>query len=272
MARRPYVSSSSNQRLRAVRRLARRPSPGYVLVEGSRPLRCALDANVRVRELYVSPELFLGDLDHKLVERAERCGACVVEVDPRAFAETSRRSRPDGVLAVVERPATSLARLELPRRPFVIVAEAVERPGNLGTIIRTASAVGVDCVLVTEPRTDVFHGDVIRGSVGAVFHTPVAMTTTGSAVSWLRRKNLFIVAATPRGVTPYSAARYPAGLALAVGGERHGLSDSWLAAADECVSIPMVGPVDSLNVGVAAGILLFDAAQRRRSGRGGLPA
>jgi RNA methyltransferase, TrmH family len=263
MARRPYVSSTANQRLRAVRRLARRPSPEVVLVEGSRPLQCALDACVHVRELYVSPALFLGDADALLVERAERDGARIVEVDPDTFAGSSRRIRPDGVLAVVERPSTELAHVDLPPEPFVLVVEAIERPGNLGTILRTASAAGTACVVVADPRTDVFHRDVVRGSIGAVFHARLAVATTAEALAWLRRQGLFVVAATPSGATPYAAAQYPAALAIALGSERHGLSAPWLEAADERVAIPMAGPVDSLNVGVAAGILLFDAALRR---------
>lgn len=263
MARRPFVSSLSNPRLKAVRRLARRPSPDVVLVEGSRAVRCALDAQVRVRELYVAPQLYFGDLDARLVDRAECEGARVVEIDPGAFVRTSRHVRPDGVLAVVDRPTTDLERIHLPRNPFVLVIEGVERPGNLGTIIRTACAVGVDCVLVADPRTDVFHGDVIRGSVGVVFHARVAVTTSEQAIPWLLKRGLFIIAATPSGVTPCFSARYPAEIALAVGGERHGLSAAWLDAAAERVAIPMVGPVDSLNVGVAAGILLYDAAWRR---------
>lgn len=262
MARRSFVSSPSNQRLKLVRRLARKPSQDCVLLEGSRALRCALDARVCVRELYVSPQLFLGHADELLVVRAAGGGCRIVEVEPRAFVATSRRARPDGVLAVVDRPRTDLDRLELPAAPFVLVVEAIERPGNLGTIIRTASAVGVDCVLVTDPRTDVFHRDVIRGSVGAVFQTPVAVTTTRRAVTWVHERELPVIAASPGGARRYTDVRYPAAAAIAFGGERHGLSAAWLDAADESVSIPMVGPVDSLNVGVAAGIVLYEARRR----------
>jgi TrmH family RNA methyltransferase len=261
VARRPYVSSTSNERLKALRRLARKPGRDHILVEGSRAVRCALAARVRVRELYVAPQLFLGDADWALAARAERAGALVVETDPRA----SQHMRPDGVLAVVDRPATDLGRIELRPRPFVLVAEGVERPGNLGTIIRTACAVGVDCVLVADPRTDVFHGDVIRGSVGTVFRTRLGVARTEEAISWLQGRSLSIVAATPSGMTPCFSARYPAGFAIAVGGERHGLSAGWLEAASAQVAIPMVGPVDSLNVAVAAGVLLYDAARRTRT-------
>jgi TrmH family RNA methyltransferase len=254
--------SSANVRLKAVRRLARRGSRELCLAEGSRAVRAAFAAGADVRELYVSPELLSGSRDAELVTAAERSGAVVIEAGAAAFASLTER-RPDGLLAVVARPATTLAALDLPPEPFLAVAVAIERPGNLGAIARTACAAGVDALLVADPRTDVFHRDAIRGSVGAVFRLPCACAPTEDVLAWLRRRGIPIVATTPAAATPYWALRYAGAVAVALGGERHGLPDAWLEAAADRVVVPAHGPVDSLNVAVAAGVVLCEAARSR---------
>ena len=186
------ITSSSNPRLKAVRRLVRprRRSDGVFLVEGHRQLRRALEADARVREVYASPNLFLGADDAFLVADAERRGARVFELAPDAFASIARVVRCDGLAAVVERWPTRLARLRLPRSPLLVVAEGVERPGNLGTIVRTACAAAADALVVCNGRTDVFHPEVVRGSVGTVFDVQLAEAPTQVAVRWLRERGI----------------------------------------------------------------------------------
>jgi RNA methyltransferase, TrmH family len=263
VTRRSTITSTSNERLKAVRRLARRPAPDLVLAEGQRALRCALEAGLRVREVYASPELFLGEEDAALVRRAKRAGAHVVEVGAAAFRSASGNVRPDGVLALVERPPTALARLRIGRSPLFVVAEAIERGGNLGTIVRTACAAGANALVVANGRTDVFHRDVVRGSVGGVFQLPVAAATSERAIAWLREHDVRVVVATPDGHRPYWAPVYRGAIALVVGNERGGVGEPWLRAADETVAIPMSPPADSLNVAVAAGVVLFEASRQR---------
>lgn len=262
MARPPLIVSSANVRLKAVRRLARRGSRELCLAEGSRAVRAALAAGAQVRELYVSRELLEGSLDADLVDAAERGGALVVELGPAAFASLTEH-RPDGILAVVSRPPTALEELALPPEPFLAVAVAIERPGNLGAIARTCCAAGADALLVADPRTDVFHRDAIRGSVGAVFRLPCACAPTGDVLAWLRERTIPIVATTPAATTPYWAPAYAGAVAVALGGERHGLPRVWLEAATDQVAVPSHGPVDSLNVAVAAGVVLCEAARSR---------
>lgn len=233
------------------------------LVEGYRSLRCAVEAGAPVREVYVAPELFLGDGEAAPVRRAAARGARVVELGADAFRSIAGRPRPDGLAAVVERRPTGLGALRLGAAPFVAVADGVERPGNLGTIVRTASGAGVDAVLVSDGATDVFHPDVVQGSVGTLFQIALAEAPAERAIAWLRRCGLRIVVASPDGKTPYWAADWAGGVAVVVGSERHGVAAAWLEAADEVVSIPMGGAADSLNVAVAAGIVLFEAARRR---------
>jgi TrmH family RNA methyltransferase len=226
-----------------------------------------LAAGAAVEELYVAPELLAGGRDGDLVTAAERCGAAVVELGAAAFGSLTER-RPDGLLAVVRRPYTALAAFEPPREPFVAVAVAVERPGNLGAIARTACAAGVDALLVADARTDLFHRDAIRGSVGAVFGLRCVTATTEQALEWLREHEIRIVATTPAGPTAYWAASYADAVAVALGSERHGLPQLWLEAAAERVAVPSRGLVDSLNVAVAAGVVLCEAARARASATG----
>jgi TrmH family RNA methyltransferase len=259
--------SSANARLKAVRRLARRGAHGLCLAEGARSVRAAFAAGAAVEELYVAPDLLSGRRDADLVDAAERSGADVVELGTAAFASLTER-RPDGLLAVVRRPSTALDGLVPSREPFVAVAVAVERPGNLGAIVRTACAAGVDALLVADPRTDVFHRDAIRGSVGAVFRVPCLTASTEQALAWLRARAIRIVATTPAAPTAYWMPSYDGGVAIAFGSERHGLPRAWLDAADERVAVPAHGPVDSLNVAVASGVVLCEAARARTSATG----
>ena len=265
MTRRISITSTSNDRLKAARRLARgrRRDGRTFLVEGHRNVRAALEAGAVVREVFAAPELFLGPDDPDLVALAEARGARVYEVGGAAFRTLSAQVRPDGLTAVVERWPTSLARLSVRSEPLVLVAESIERPGNLGTLLRTACAAGADAAIVCDPVTDVFHPEVVRGSAGALFNVQLATATTDAAIAWLRERAVALVVTSPAGKRPYWDVGGTDADAIVVGSERHGVSEAWLAAAAEVVSIPMPGPADSLNVAVAAGIVLFDAARRR---------
>jgi TrmH family RNA methyltransferase len=254
--------SAANARLKAVRRLARRGSRELCLVEGARSVRAACAAGAAVYELYVAPELLAGGRDADVIAAAEHRGAAVIELGAAAFASLTER-QPDGLLAVVRRPPTALATLRPPREPFLAVAVAVERPGNLGAIARTACAAGVDALVVADPRTDLFHRDSIRGSVGAVFRIPCASASSEDVLAWLRERDVAIVATTPAAPTPYWVPAYAGAVAVALGSERHGLPRMWLDAAAEHVAVPAHGPVDSLNVAVAAGVVLCEAARAR---------
>lgn len=266
MHARPLITSTSNARLKDLRRLAARPgrARGAVLVEGYRLLQRAVDAGARVETVYTAPELFAGPDAAALVDRAERSGACVVELGRSAFAAVASQGRPDGLLAVVRRPATSLACLPAAGPGLVVVCEAVERPGNLGTIVRTAAAAGASGLVACDPQTDVFHPKTVTASVGAVFRLPLAVAPGATALAWARGRGLAVVVATPAGETPPWQADLARPVALVLGSEKRGVSEPWLRAADVRVGIPMAaGGQDSLNVAVAAGALLIEALRQR---------
>jgi RNA methyltransferase, TrmH family len=262
MERRTFISSSSNPRLKKIRRLRRRDDRAF-LVEGFRQVECALQAGVRVRELLVAPDLWLGTSEAEVARAAALGGAEVLELGAAAFTSISGHIRPDGVAAVVECWPTALERLALPADPLVLVAEAVERPGNLGMIVRSACAAGAAALVAADPRTDLFHPASVRGSVGAVFKLPLGQGTTEDVIAWLRASALPIVVATPGAERSCWAADLAGPAAIVVGNERYGVSRAWLDAADETVIVPMPGPADSLNVAVAAGVILFEAARQR---------
>jgi TrmH family RNA methyltransferase len=263
MTRRTLITSSANDRLKAVRRLARKRSASSFLLEGHRQLRRALEADAQIDEVYVAPELFLGAIDCELVALAERRGAAVVELGASAFRSISSATRPDGLLAVARRWPTTLSSVVLDGCPLLLVAEGIERPGNLGTLVRSACSSGATGLLACDGRTDVFHPDAVRGSVGTLFHLPVAECTGSDAVPWLRAHGVRIVVATPDAPRRCWDAGLRGPVAVVVGSERHGVSRRWRDAADELVSIPMPGSSDSLNVAVAAGIVLFEAVRQR---------
>lgn len=259
---RPLITSTSNDRLKHLRRLSRRRRgmPTF-LAEGGRAVRAAFDAGADVCELYAAPELFISARDHALVELAESVGARVYELGADAFRSVVTAPRPDGLAAVVERWDTSLDRID--GADLVLVAHGIERPGNLGTIVRTAAAAGAAALLATDLATDVFHPDTVRGSVGTLFHVPLAEAQAIRATEWLRDRGVRIVVATPTAATAYWECDLGEPCAIVVGGERTGVGSEWLVAADDAVSIPMAGAADSLNVAVAAGVVVFEAVRQR---------
>lgn len=262
------ITSPANPRIKALVRLRNRRERDRerrFLVEGFRELTRALDAGVSIEELYVCRGLFLGHNEPALVDRAGDAGAELVTVSDEAFRKASYRDRPEGLLAVARQFPTSLDRLDLTGASLVLVAEAIEKPGNLGTMLRTADAAGVSGVIVADPTTDPFNPNVVRASLGTLFLVPLAVAATGDAIATLRAAGVTILAATPDADVPHHGVDMTGPVAIAVGSEQYGLTGRWLDAADERVLIRMPGSVDSLNAAMAAGILLFEAVRQRDS-------
>jgi TrmH family RNA methyltransferase len=233
------------------------------LVEGYREIRRALEKAVRLQELYFAPEWFLGENEPALIAQAEAAGAQLFELSREAFAKAAYRERPDGLLAVAPQWRRTLADLALPPDPFVLVVEAIEKPGNLGTILRSADAAGCHAVIVCDPVTDIFNPNVVRASTGVLFSVPLVVEGSERVQAWLREKGIRTVATTPAATQVYSAADLRGPLAVVMGSEQYGLSDFWLKRADLPVRIPMAGQADSLNVAMATIITLFEAVRQR---------
>ncbi len=262
------ITSVTNPRVKRLVRLRDRrdrDDEGVFTVEGYRAIRRMLDHGVAPAELYVSPEWFQGENEDALVADAARLGSSVCELGREAFAKCAYRDRPDGLLAIVAQWHHSLdwLRDRLPAEPFVLVVEAIEKPGNLGTILRSADAAGVHAVILCDPVTDVFNPNVVRSSTGVLFAVPVVVATSSAVIEFLRAAGIRSVATTPAASQIYTHADFRGPLAIVMGSEMHGLSNEWLAGADETVVIPMAGQADSLNVASAALVTLFEAVRQR---------
>lgn len=270
------ISSLQNPRVKQLVKLRdRRPrdEAGVFLVEGYREIRRALEKGVRLDELYFAPEWFLGENEPALLAQAEQSGARLFELSREAFAKVAYRERPDGLLAVAPQWKKTLGDLDAllaghesdGRAPFLLVVEAIEKPGNLGTILRSADAAGCDAVIVCDPVTDIFNPNVVRASTGVLFSVPLVVEESPRVHAWLRARGIRMVATTPAAEAVYSAADLRGPLAIVMGSEQYGLSEYWLKNADLPVRIPMAGQADSLNVAMATIITLFEAVRQRGS-------
>ncbi|MBI5296701.1 MAG: RNA methyltransferase [Chloroflexi bacterium] len=257
------ITSLQNERVKYVVKLRedkrQRQREGLMLVEGWDELSLALaSSGLQPRTIFTAPELVSRQMD---IASAE-----TVTVSRAVFEKMSHREGPDGWLGIFPIPQRTLDDLKLGASPLVIVAESVEKPGNLGAILRTADAAGVDALLVCDPRVDLWNPNVIRASRGAVFAVPTAEADNASALAWLKSRGMQVLAATPSAQTSYTAVDLARPTAIAVGTEDAGLSDFWLSNADVRVLIPMLGKVNSLNVSVSTALIVYEAVRQRNNG------
>jgi RNA methyltransferase, TrmH family len=260
------ITSLQNPRVKQLVKLRdRRPrdEAGVFLVEGYREIRRALERKVALRELYVAPAWFLGENEAALIAEAHAAGAQIFELSKEAFAKVAYRERPDGLLAVAPQWQRALEDLTLKAEPFLLVVEAIEKPGNLGTILRSADAAGCDAVIVCDPVTDIFNPNVVRASTGVLFSVPLVVSESERVLAWLKAKGVRTVATTPAAESVYTNVDLRGPLAVVMGSEQYGLSQFWLNNCDLPVRIPMAGQADSLNVAMATIITLFEAVRQR---------
>ena len=259
------LTSLTNPRVKAVVRLrdrGEREATGRTIVDGARELARALDAGVEIDEAFVCDPLVRSDEARDVVGRLVATVG-LTRASESVIAKLAFGDRSDGILAVVRTPSTALDRLEPGPDPLVVVVEAVEKPGNLGAILRTADGAGVDAVIAADPRTDLFNPNAIRASLGTIFTTPVAAATSADVLAWLAGRGVRIVAARVDAERPYTDADLRGPVAIVVGSEAEGLGGAWDDPRVEPVRIPMRGAADSLNVSVAAAILVYEAVRQR---------
>ncbi|RXK54353.1 RNA methyltransferase [Oleiharenicola lentus] len=262
------ITSLQNPRIKQLVRLRERrerDEAGVFLIEGYREIRRALEKGVSPKEFYFSPDWFLGENEPALIEQARAVGAQLFELSKDAFAKVAYRERPDGLLALAPQWKRSFDDLKLGANPFLLVCESIEKPGNLGTILRSADAAGCDAVIVCDPVTDLFNPNVVRASTGVLFSVPVVVGDSASVHAWLKAKGIRTAATTPHTTNLYAQTDLRGPLAIIMGSEQYGLSEFWMKSADVLVRIPMAGQADSLNVAMATIITLFEAV-RQRSG------
>ena len=253
------ITSLQNARVKSIVRLRddkrQRQSDGLMLVEGFDEISLALAAGHFPRTLLIAPELITREIKDISTE--------IFTVSTDVFRKISYRENPDGWLAVFPVPRASLDDLKLSQSPLVIVAESIEKPGNLGAMLRAADAAGVDAVIVCDPRVDIYSPNVVRASRGAIFTVPVMETNSGQALVFLQRLGIRVLAATPSADEEYTRQDLRGPLAIVVGTEDEGLSEFWLSQADLKVKIPMRGQVNSLNVSVSTALIVYESLRQR---------
>jgi TrmH family RNA methyltransferase len=260
------ITSPQNPRVKqvaALRDRRERESTGLTQVEGYDELALVLSTGARPVSLFVCPDLFRSREQAVLIDRARDAGAEVIEVSERVFDKLAYREGPDGWLATFPSPARPLEKIRLGGNPFVVVAEAVEKPGNLGAILRTADAAGVEALIAAAPITDWGNPNIVRSSKGALFSVPVAEADNEQTLAWLGKHGITIVTASPQAMIDYTQADFRGPVALVVGSEKYGLSYRWFAAAKVNVRIPMFGRVNSLNVATSTALLVYEVVRQR---------
>ena len=264
------ITSLHNPRIKEVLRLqeksAERRRQGLTLVEGYRELTNARQAGWQVATLLLCAELAGEEITQQLVEPTRLVPRPyeLLPVSAAVFAKLAVRERSDGVLAILRTPRRTLADLQLPENPLVLVLEAVEKPGNLGAILRTADAAPAHAVLVGDPRTDLYNPNVIRASLGGIFTVPTVAAPMPEVLAFLREKGIrTYAAALADEAKAYTATSFSGPTALVLGTEADGLTPATRQACDETIIIPMRGVLDSLNVSVAAAVLTFEAVRQR---------
>ena len=265
----PRIESARNPRIRAALELRDRRArdrAGLTLVDGLREVGRALDGGVAIVEAFIDEAA----TDVAITAFAARLSAAGARVHPTAGPALDRLGfgdRTEGIVAVVRTPSTTLAGLALPDDPLIVVLEGVEKPGNLGAVLRSADGAGADAVLVADPTTDPWNPNAIRASLGTIFGRPVVTATSTDVLAFLRAHGIRPVAAIVEASEAYTDANLDGPLALILGSEAEGLGPMWRAHDIERVHLPMHGLADSLNVSVAAAILLYEARRQRGAPR-----
>ena len=262
----PVLTSLANPRVKAagaLRDRRERDRTGLTLVDGARELRRALDAGVEVVEAFVCEPLLAGPDAPAALDALQARRIDVQRTSEAVFTKLAFGDRAEGLLAVIRIPSTALADLTLPDNPLVAVIERVEKPGNVGAVLRSADGAGIDAVVAASPRTDLFNPNAIRASAGTVFHVPIAAAPSVEVLAWLRQRGSRIVAARVDADPLYTETDLRGPLAIVLGAEVEGLTDAWSGDDIESVRLPMLGAADSLNVSVSAAVFFYEARRQR---------
>ncbi len=261
------ITSAQNDAVKHVIRLRDRRDrerEQLTVLEGYRELTRASEYGMELVECFFAPEHFLGENEYPLLESFAAAGIRVVQVAPHLLEKMAYRERPEGLIAIARMKRHTLDTIPLYPDGLYLIAEAVEKPGNLGSILRSADAAGVDGLIICDKCTDIYNPNVIRASTGALFSVPLAEATAQETFDFLKQNRIQMLAATPHTDQIYTDVDMTGPVAIIVGTEQCGLTELWMKHADLPVRIPMLGKIDSLNVATATTILLYEAARQRR--------
>lgn len=255
------ITSTSNPKVKSLLALEKpreRRKQQLFVIEGLKEITLAVKAGYKIGNLFYCEELIpvseLGTLANDKL---------LVPVSKDVFDKIAVRENSGGVIAVAQMKTHSLTDIQLPANPLVLILESVEKPGNLGAILRTADAAGVDAVIVCDPATDIYNPNAIRSSIGCVFSKQIAVADSDQAIDWLTQKNISIYCTYLQASKPYHTVDYRGACAIVMGTEATGISEQWVKNATANIIIPMQGTIDSMNVSTAAAVVVFEARRQR---------
>lgn len=241
-----------------------RKKEGVFAIEGEREIQLAIQGNYVLETILFQKEIFPEEKVKRLLSGRNK-EVQTICISKEVYEKLTYRSSTEGIIAVAKSKSHLLKDVEFKdNNPLILVAEAPEKPGNIGALLRTADAAGIDAVLIANPKTDLYNPNIIRSSVGCVFTTSVAMGTTAEIISFLKQKNIKIFCAALSASKPYTEILFKEASAIVVGTEDEGLTDEWLQNSHQNIIIPMEGVIDSMNVSVAAAVLIFEAKRQRK--------
>ncbi|RMB64014.1 RNA methyltransferase [Dokdonia sinensis] len=260
-----YISSPQNSTVKRLLQLQSksriRAKEGGFIIEGLRELELCIKGGYEIAALYFVPALVSEEA--LLALFVEDTVIILTEISQEVYEKLAYRGSTEGVIAFAKAKQQNLNDLKLPKNPLILVAEAPEKPGNIGALLRTADAANVDAFIIANPKTDLYNPNIIRSSVGCVFTNQVATGSTASVIAFLKERGISIYSAILQDAQYYHEQDFTTPTALVVGTEATGLSEVWRVASKQNIIIPMSGAIDSMNVSVAAGILVFEAKRQR---------
>ena len=256
------INSINNQKIKDLVKLKKageRREKGLIIIDGSREIELAQKSGMDILELFYCPALIKKEVKYFFNIDCEK----ITEVSEAVFLKICYKENPDGYFALAKTSFLSLNSVKLNKNPLIVVLEAVEKPGNLGAIIRTAYATGVDLIIINDNQTDIYNPNVIRASEGFVFNKSIIICSLDETIDWLKKNKIVSFGAATSGKNNYTKEKMNGPVAIIMGSEANGLSDKWLKRADKLVKIPMAKGIDSLNVSVSAAVLLYEALRQR---------
>ncbi len=259
------IISVTNQKIKDTVKLrdsSARKKQGLFIFEGAREIKMALYGGILIKELFVCKKL-CEELENQAIIKARKNNVVICEVAEKVYRKLSYGNRQDGLVAIAQVPSYRLDNVKLNNNPLLVVVDAIEKPGNLGAILRTADACGVGAFIVSDAVSDVYNHHVVRASRGTVFAKIIVSASSSVIYDWLRSKGIFVVCADPAGTCEYSSVDFKKPIAIILGSEKKGLSNFWKHNADVLSYIPMKGKADSLNVSITAAAFIFEAIRQR---------
>lgn len=255
------ITSTQNPEIKSLLKLQdkarERKKMGLLVVEGVREIQIALQSGYEIEKLYIQPEIF----NSKLIDISTHQ---TINLSSEVYDKVAYRGSTEGIIAVLKSKVHDLKDLKLKKNPLILVAEAPEKPGNIGALLRTADAAGINAVIIANPKTDLYNPNIIRSSIGCVFGLQIATGSSTEIINYLKKNNIQIItAALKDNAQNYLTQDYTKPTAIVVGTESTGLSEEWLESSDRSIIIPMRGKIDSMNVSVASAILIFEAVRQR---------